>query len=165
MDLIWFMHRLVKILQIFSNYSNYCLWYKIQCWMSLQEIRHQTIKLAIFPHLIQVSTEAFELGCNISSDKKYENFQWNHEDKQWVTFKNTGDGFLIDSVCDYGYTINFYLRNPPPPKRLIWKGYSPTNSQIIFHVRFLAWSILNLRHGQHFHFRKVLAGSVHKNKV
>ena len=34
-----------------------------------------------FFRLIQVSTKAFELGCNLSSDEQDVSFQGHHEDK------------------------------------------------------------------------------------
>ena len=85
-----------------------------------------------FSHLIQVSTKAFEPDRNISSDEQDTSFQGHHEDKQQVTFKHEGDGFLIDALCEDGYTINFYPRNVPPPKKWVEKGNSPTHSRIIF---------------------------------
>ena len=97
-----------------------------------QEIRHQTIKLTIFSHLIQVSNKAFEPGCNISSHQQYASFQVHCEDKQRVTLKLIGDVFLVYSVCEDGYTINFYTSNFSPPNNWIDKGYSPTHSQILF---------------------------------
>ena len=86
----------------------------------------------LFSHIIQVSAEVFEPVCNISSGKQDVIFQGHHEDKHQVTFKCAGDGFLIDELCEYGYTINFYPRNVPPPKQWIGKGNSTTHSQIIF---------------------------------
>ena len=91
----------------------------------------------IFSHLIQVSTEVFDPGSNLSSYKQYTSFQGHHADKQWIKFKHTGDVFLIDAVLGDGYTINFYMRNEPPPKKLIEKGYSTTHSQIIFMLDIL----------------------------
>ena len=46
-----------------------------------------------FSHLIQFSTEAFEPGRNISSDKQDTSFQWHHEDKQRATLNGAEDGF------------------------------------------------------------------------
>ena len=63
--------------------------------------------------LIQVSTKEFEPSSNLSSDEKDARFQRHHEDKHRVNFKREGDVFLIDAFCEDGYTINFYLRNPP----------------------------------------------------
>ena len=76
----------------------------------------------LFSHIIQVSNEAFEPGCNISSDEQDEILQGHHEDKHRITFKHVGYGFFIDALCENGYTINFYARNPPPPKKWIEKG-------------------------------------------
>ena len=59
----------------------------------------------LFSHIIQVSAEVFEPVCNISSGKQDVIFQGHHEDKHQVTFKCAGDGFLIDKLCEYGYTI------------------------------------------------------------
>ena len=75
--------------------------------------------------------QAFEPGRNISSDKQDASFQGHHEDKHRVTFKHAGYVFLVDSVCGDGYTINFYPRNVPPPKKWIEKGCSLTHSRII----------------------------------
>ena len=38
---------------------------------------------------------------------------------------------MIDALCEDGYTINFYPRNVPPPKKWIEKGCSLTHSRII----------------------------------
>ena len=71
----------------------------------------------LFSHLLKVSVNVYEPGEHISSGKQYASFQSRHEDKDWVTFKRAGDGFLIDSVCEYGYTISSYPRNVQPPKK------------------------------------------------
>ena len=76
-----------------------------------------------FSQLIQVSTETFEPGLNISSDKKYASLQVHNEDKRRLTFKHKGYGFLIYAVCEDGYTAKFYPRNNPLPKKCIDKGY------------------------------------------
>ena len=59
----------------------------------------------IFSHLIQVSTETFESGRNISSKNKDTSFQGQHEDKKQVTLKCEIDGVFIDVFCEDGYTI------------------------------------------------------------
>ena len=70
----------------------------------------------LFYHLIQFSTDTFQLGCNLSSDKQDTSFKVHHEYKQPVTFKHAGYGFLMYALFEDGYTINFYPRNAPPPK-------------------------------------------------
>ena len=82
----------------------------------------------LFSHPIQVSTEEFELGCNLSSDEQDTSSQGYHGDKQRVTLKCAGDGFLIDALCEDGYPINLYPRNVPPPKKWIEKEKPPTHS-------------------------------------
>ena len=129
MDQIWFMHSLEQTLHIFSNHSNcFAVQYTMVNVTSRKRAPNHKVDHFFF-HLIQVSTKAFEPVCNISSDKQDASFQGHHEDKQRVTFKRAGDGFLIDSLCEYGYTINFYPRNVPPTKKWIEKGNSPTHSQ------------------------------------
>ena len=54
-----------------------------------------------------------------------------------MTYKRAGDGFLIDSVCESGYTITFYPRNVQPPKKWVNRGYSPTHSRILFMLNTL----------------------------
>ena len=90
-----------------------------------------------FSHLLNVSSDAFSLGRNLSSDEQDASFQGRHEDKARVTFKRAGDGFLIDAICEDGYTYSFYPRNVPPPKRWVDKGYSPTHSRILFMLESL----------------------------
>ena len=85
-----------------------------------------------FSHILKVSSDAFEAGKHLSADEQDASFQGRHEDKQRVTYKKAGDGFLIDSICEDGYTMNFYPRNLPPPKYWIDKGYSLAHSRILF---------------------------------
>ena len=86
----------------------------------------------LLSHLAQVSTKVFEPCHNLSLDEHDTSFQGYSEDKQQVTLNFEGDGFLIDAVCEDGYTINFYPRDFPPPNKWIDKEYSPPRSQIIF---------------------------------
>ena len=39
---------------------------------------------------------------------------------------------MIDAICDDGFTITFYFRNIPAPKKVIDKGFSPTHARILF---------------------------------
>ena len=52
----------------------------------------------LFSNIIQVSTEAFEPGRNISYDEQDTILLVYHEDKHRVTLKCAGDGFLIDAL-------------------------------------------------------------------
>ena len=131
------MYSLDQTMQIFSNYSDF---FAVQDLMvnvtSINQAPNHKVD-HIFSHLIQVSTEVFDPGSNISSYNQYTSFQGHHANKQCIKFKHTGDVFLIDAVLGDGYTINFYMRNEPPPKKLIEKGYSTTHSQIIFMLDIL----------------------------
>ena len=96
-----------------------------------QQVNH------FFLHILKISTGAFEPGANLSSAEQDASFQEMHEDKSRVNFKQAGDGFSVDSVCESGYTIRFYPWNTQPPKKWIDKGFSPTHSQILFMLNSL----------------------------
>ena len=51
------------------------------------------------------------IGRNVSIDEQDIGFQGRHKDKQRITFKKVGDGFLVDALCADGYTYSFYFRN------------------------------------------------------
>ena len=51
-----------------------------------------------------VSKEAIFLGQILSVDEQTIGFQSNHRDKQRITYKKEGDGFLADCICADGYT-------------------------------------------------------------
>jgi hypothetical protein len=54
-----------------------------------------------------------------------------HEDKQQINYKDKGDGFLVDSVAEAGYTYCFFFRNQPAPNHYIRQGYSPTHARVL----------------------------------
>ena len=43
--------------------------------------------------------EAVMLGRDVSVDEQAIGFQGQHQDKQMVIFKKSGDGFLADTMC------------------------------------------------------------------
>jgi hypothetical protein len=49
------------------------------------------------------------MGQNISCDEQTIGFKENHADKQWICYKNEGDGFLADTLYESGYTYTIYL--------------------------------------------------------
>ena len=55
-------------------------------------------------------------------------FKGNHADKQRISYKREGDGFLIDTLCEDGYMYTIYARNMPAPKKYIDRKISPLNS-------------------------------------
>ena len=75
-----------------------------------------------FSCLIQLSSKEFGPVSNLYSDEQNSISQGHNDDKQQVTFNRAGYGFLIDAVCENGYTIKLYPRNVPPQKKWIVKG-------------------------------------------
>jgi hypothetical protein len=82
-------------------------------------------------HIQKVSMEAWQLGPDIAIDEQTIGFQGRHKDKLRITYKNEGDGFQCDAVCDSGYTYTFFFRNQPPPKKYIDMGLSPLHSRVM----------------------------------
>ena len=58
----------------------------------------------LLKHCMRVAKEAVILGRHLSVDTQDIGFQGLHKDKQRVTFKKVGDGFLVDFLCSDGYT-------------------------------------------------------------
>ena len=79
--------------------------------------------------MLKVFSECWESGPNVAGDEQDAGFKGNHPDKQRVSYKKEGDGFLIDALCDDGFTITFYFRNTPAPQKWVSKGFSPTHSR------------------------------------
>ena len=82
-------------------------------------------------HFSRVSKECIYIGRSIGCDKQDIGFQGRHRDKQQVTFKNMGDGFLLDALCADGYTYSFYFINQAAPKSWTEKGLSPLHAQFM----------------------------------
>ena len=65
---------------------------------------------SILTHALIVSKEAVIPGEKISCDEQTLGFQGMHSDKQRITYKSEGDGFLTDALClEGGYTYSFYF--------------------------------------------------------
>jgi hypothetical protein len=82
-------------------------------------------------HMQQISMQAWDLGPDIAIDEQTIGFQGRHKDKLRITYKNEGDGFQCDAVCDSGFTFTFYFRNQPAPKKYIDKGLSPLHARVM----------------------------------
>ena len=83
-------------------------------------------------HLNKVCIQAASLPENLSVDEQTIAFQGMSKLKSRIKYKKTGDGFQCDSICSNGYTITFFFRHQPAPKKYIEKGYSPLHSRIMF---------------------------------
>jgi hypothetical protein len=82
-------------------------------------------------HMQEVSMSAWRLGRDIAGDEQTIGFQGNHRDKRRITYKNEGDGFQCDAICQKGFTWTFYFRNQPAPKRYTDQGISPLHARIL----------------------------------
>ena len=69
-------------------------------------------------HILNVSKEAVFLGRNLSCDEQTVGFQGNHKDKQRITYKKEGDGFLADCICSDGYTYSFHFRHQAASRKI-----------------------------------------------
>ena len=72
---------------------------------------------------------AWKCGRKVSVDEQTIGFQGHHAAKLLITYKQEGDGFQCDALCDSGYTCNFFFRHDPPPQEYILKGLSPLHSR------------------------------------
>ena len=83
-------------------------------------------------HMKKVSQEAVVLGRNLSCDEQTIGFQGNHRDKQRITYKKEGDGFLADTICSDGYTYAFHFRHQPAsPKIMEGAKCSPLHARVL----------------------------------
>jgi hypothetical protein len=64
-------------------------------------------------------------------DEQMIGFQGRHVDKLRISYKNEGDGFQCDALCDEGYTYSFYFRNDPAPKKYTKMGLSPLHARVM----------------------------------
>jgi len=86
----------------------------------------------LLKHMGLVSKTAIFLGRDLSCDEQTIGFQGNHRDKQRITYKKEGDGFLADCICSDGYTYAFWFRHHKPCKILIrMTGCSPLHARVL----------------------------------
>ena len=86
----------------------------------------------LLKHIPKVSQGAIFLGRNLSCDEQTIGFQGNHRDKQRITYKKEGDGFLADCICSDGYTYAFWFRHQEASKQIIQTvGCSPLHARVL----------------------------------
>ena len=83
-------------------------------------------------HMLYISRKAVFMGRNLSCDEQTIGFQGQHKDKQRITYKREGDGFLADCICSDGYTYAFHFRHQPASEKII-KTYncSPLHARVL----------------------------------
>ena len=72
---------------------------------------------------------AWQLGCSVAVNKMTMRFKVHHRDKLRIMYKDEGDDFQTDSLCDYGYFYQVYMWNETAPKKYLKQGLSPLHSQ------------------------------------
>ena len=86
----------------------------------------------LLKHMLKISKEAVFLGRDLSCDEQTIGFQGNHRDKQRITYKKEGDGFLADCICSDGYTYAFHFRHQPASEKVIKKfSCSPLHARAL----------------------------------
>ena len=79
-----------------------------------------------------IGPRALSLGECASVDEMTIGFQGNHQDKLRITYKNAGDGFQCDALCQEGYCYQHYFRNYPAPRKYLNMKLSPLHSRVMW---------------------------------
>ena len=111
-----------------------------KCCFSLQDPKlpvpsrktHPNFKLDEFNrHLLKIWRYAWRLKRDLAGDEQTMGFKGQHVDKLRITYKDEGDGFQCDAICDDGYTYTFFFRNQPAPKKYLDEGFSPLHARVM----------------------------------
>lgn len=79
-----------------------------------------------------IGPRALSLGECASVDEMTIGFQGNHQDKLRITYKDAGDGFQCDALCQEGYCYQHYFRNYPAPRKYLNMKLSPLHSRVMW---------------------------------
>ena len=71
------------------------------------------------------------LGIAFSIDEMTMRFQGKRVDKIRITYKNEGDGFQADALCQDGFTYQICMINDPDPLKYIKEVLSPLHSKVM----------------------------------
>ena len=115
-------------------------------------LQKNTLKLQYWPifqayiSIIQVNVGSWR---KISFDESTRGFKGKHSLKSVIKFKKEGDGYWLGFICDDGFIYTFSLRKNPAPKKLVNKGFCPTQARVLFffdqlHCKFHIYYIDNL---------------------
>jgi hypothetical protein len=97
------------------------------------KITHPNGKVDPFLAWVQtISMEAWGVCSHLSGDEQTIGFKGNHADKQRISYKKEGDGFLADAIAEDGYTYTFFSCNMPAPKKYIDMKLSPLHARVLF---------------------------------
>jgi len=82
-------------------------------------------------HINETAQASWLLGKVASGDEQTMGFQGRCSDKKRINFKNEGDGFQNDAICDNGFTYAVYFRNEPAPQKYLKQGLSPLHARVM----------------------------------
>jgi hypothetical protein len=88
--------------------------------------------LPIIKQIRKIGPVAWDCGKNIAVDEQTISMKGHHADKLRVTYKQAGDGFQCDALCDDGFTYSIYFRNEPPPPKYTAMGLSPLHGRVMW---------------------------------
>eukprot|EP01048_Picozoa_sp_COSAG05_P021918 COSAG05_NODE_4189_length_1630_cov_6.087524_1_plen_446_part_10 len=74
-------------------------------------------------------------GQRVSVDEQTIGFQGRHFAKLRITYKNEGDGFQCDALCEQGYTYSFIFRHELAPSSGL--NLSPLHERVIYLLKSL----------------------------
>jgi len=86
----------------------------------------------LFKWMNYLMPRAWLVGRVFSTDEQTMGFQGHHADKKRITYKDEGDGFQGDALCQDGWTHQIFMRNDPAPKEFIRLGLSPLHSRVLW---------------------------------
>ena len=71
------------------------------------------------------------LGVCFTIDEMKIVFQGMHADKKTIKYRDEGDGFQADALCEDGFCFQFYFRNDPENAEYTKIGLSPLHSRVM----------------------------------
>jgi len=73
------------------------------------------------------------MGRNLSRGEQTVGFQGKHKDKQRITYKKKGDGFLSDCICSDGFTFAFHFRHHQEASQKLMDHFncSPIHTRVL----------------------------------
>ena len=87
------------------------------------------------------------LDCALSVDEQTMGLKCRHVDTMRISYKNEGDRFQVDALCDRGYNYAFFMRSEVVPKKYTSMGLSPFYARVFS----LFLTICNKLHEVHLH--------------
>ena len=115
---------------------------EVKCCFAFQDLQKPIPTCKLYPnyklhpflkHNLSMLNFAWLLGCALAVDDKTIGSQGRNMDKMLISYKNEGDGFQADALCDWGYTYLFFLRNECPLNEYSLTGLSPLHAHVFLY--------------------------------